>query len=280
MYPVHTKMADSIHDALSGFRDTILMSIARLEFQIRDTLSKRECCVESKRPRIHSDTMTEISEILPNTTFSERIAQSLQDIAIRMTDLEYQLQAVSSVKNQNACCLYNSSIENEIMKMEQPIHTRNILISSVRGTPALAAAVAAANPPSFNLSDMNQIYTLDQSSTTSDAEEVKVGVIDYDDEAEVEAEAEVEEDEAEVEEDEAEEDEAEVEEEDEEDEAMVEEADEEDEEAVEEEEVEVEIEVEEFTYKNIVYQRDKDNKVYLDGEEIGVWNGKKIIQSS
>ena len=56
-----------------------------------------------------------------------------------------------------------------------------------------------------------------------------------------------------------------------------EEEEQEEEEQEEEAEEEEAIEVEEFTYKGTVYQRDSENTVYLDGEEIGTWNGKKII---
>jgi len=37
------------------------------------------------------------------------------------------------------------------------------------------------------------------------------------------------------------------------------------------------IEVEEFMYKGITYQRDGNGTVYLDGDEVGTWNGKKIL---
>jgi hypothetical protein len=36
------------------------------------------------------------------------------------------------------------------------------------------------------------------------------------------------------------------------------------------------IEVEDFEYKGTMYQRDSDNNVYLDGEMVGIWNGKNI----
>ena len=42
-------------------------------------------------------------------------------------------------------------------------------------------------------------------------------------------------------------------------------------------EEEGEIEVEDFVYKGKTYQRDGDNNIYLDGEQIGVWNGKRIV---
>ena len=50
---------------------------------------------------------------------------------------------------------------------------------------------------------------------------------------------------------------------------------EEEEEVVEDEEEA--IEVEEFLYKGQTYQRDAENNVYLDGTQVGTWNGKKII---
>jgi hypothetical protein len=37
------------------------------------------------------------------------------------------------------------------------------------------------------------------------------------------------------------------------------------------------VEVEDFEYKGKTYQRDAENNVYLDGEQVGSWNGKKIV---
>jgi hypothetical protein len=37
------------------------------------------------------------------------------------------------------------------------------------------------------------------------------------------------------------------------------------------------IEVEDFVYKGKTYQRDENNNVYLDGEQVGTWNGKRIV---
>jgi len=58
-----------------------------------------------------------------------------------------------------------------------------------------------------------------------------------------------------------------------------EEEEEEEEEAEEEEEEEEEgIETEEFIFKGQTYYRDSDNNVYNeDGEQLGIWNGKKIV---
>ncbi len=131
----------------------------------------------------------------------------------------------------------------ELLTVEPVANSRNVLIS-VRNTPALAAAVAAM-PPELDL----------ETEEEEDAEEVV-------EEEEEEASADEEEEVEVVEEEEAsadEEEEVEV---------VEEEAEEDDEEA---------IEVEEFEYKGKTYQRDAEGTVYLDGEEIGTWNGKKII---
>ena len=47
--------------------------------------------------------------------------------------------------------------------------------------------------------------------------------------------------------------------------------------SVDEDEEEAEVEVDDFEYKGTTYQRDSEGRVYLDGEEVGTWNGKKII---
>jgi len=80
------------------------------------------------------------------------------------------------------------------------------------------------------------------------------------------------------EDEEQEEEEIEVEEVEEEEEVEVEEVEVEEEE--EEEQEEQEIQVEEFVYKGTTYHRDSEGTVYLDGEEVGIWNGKKIVLSA
>jgi hypothetical protein len=48
----------------------------------------------------------------------------------------------------------------------------------------------------------------------------------------------------------------------------------------EEDDEEEAIEVEDFIYKGTTYQKDQEGNVYLDGEQIGTWNGKKIIKNA
>ena len=202
------------------------------------------------------------------------------------------------------------------MEIRPALNTRNILVPSVRSTPALAAAVAAASalPPDLDLN----------SETSSESEEEDV----FEEKGEVNEPIEVEEHEEEAVEEETVEEEA---------------ADEAAEEGVvegdvvegsecskestvdaeepelkpikikkvlyyidsennlysetedgyeqvgvydpetktikpvEEQESEGAVEVEDFVYKGTTYQRDAENNVYLDGEQVGTWNGKKII---
>jgi len=308
-------MSDSIHNALSKFRDTMLTAIAGLEFQIRDVLANNQYSSSMHQQTTYSrkpisglyesnkndlDAMSELSEIPVNTTLHDKITQSIQDIATRMTTLETQFRNFET--NQFISrTVYDDHIQNELMSMEKQQNTKNILVSSVRNTPALAAAVAAANPPSFDLSD-----SVDQSET----EESDVEIIEMNDE-EIE-DASVEEEtlkkitikgilyyidpenaiyhetedgyeqvgtydsatdtidpllEEKIEKEEVVEEVQEVQQEE-----IIDTNDEED-----EEEEEEAIEVEEFIYKGQTYQRDVDNNVYLDGEQVGTWNGKKII---
>jgi hypothetical protein len=149
-------MADSIHNALSKFRDTMLTAVALLEFELRDSMTKNG-----------SELLTSISTSVLN--------------------IEKKLST-----NERA----------ELMEIKPSVGSGNIVVSRTN-SPALAAAVANLSPP----------------------------MIDLDDESELEVESEDEEE---------------------------------------------GIEVEDFEYRGTLYQRDADGTVYLDGEEIGFWNGKSI----
>ena len=280
-------MADNIHNTLAAFRDTILTAIARLEFQLRDSMTGRDLYERS----------TVLSEIhVPDMSKYEA---TLQELFKRIDGLE---QRVSETQ----------VLEREFMEIRPALNTRNILVPSVRSTPALAAAVAAASalPPDLDLN----------SETSSESEE-ELEVIDPIEEEATEEEATEEEaTEEEATEEEATEEEA-TEEAVEEGEVVSEEATEEEPEpelkpikikkvqyyidsennlysetedgyeqvgvydpetktikpVEEEEESEGAVEVEDFVYKGTTYQRDAENNVYLDGEQVGTWNGKKII---
>ena len=149
-------MADSVHNALSKFRDTMLTAVALLEFELRDTMNKNG------------------SELLTS------ISTSVLNIEKKLSTNE----------------------RTDLMEIKPPVGSRNIVISS-KNSPALATAVESLSPP----------------------------MIDLDDESELEVESEDEEE---------------------------------------------GIEVEDFEYRGTLYQRDADGTVYLDGEEVGFWNGKSI----
>ena len=272
-------MADNIHNTLAAFRDTMLTAIARLEFQLRDSMTGRDLYERS----------TVLSEI--HGPDMSKYEATLQELFKRIDGLE---QRVSE----------SQVLEREFMEIRPALNTRNILVPSVRSTPALAAAVAAASalPPDLELN----------SETSSESEEEEATEEEVTEEEAAEEE-EVEKDTTEEEATEEAVEEGEV---------VSEEATEEEPEPelkpikikkvqyyidsdnnlysetedgyeqvgvydpetktikpVEEEvdESEGAVEVEDFVYKGTTYQRDAENNVYLDGEQVGAWNGKKII---
>jgi hypothetical protein len=261
-------MADSLHNTLATFRDSILQSIARLEFQLRDsaaTLSNH-----SHESNIPSQAL--FSRILA-------IEQSLQEYTnpslIRQTDsiltrlgmIEERLNAIEEATQRNTQEEPSHEIE-EILTIEEPSTTRNIVIPSIRSTPALAAAVAAANPEPVVLDSASEVTgevveEEDESeSEDSGPELTKViikGISYYMDESNT-VYQETEDGYEEVGTYNPKLDRIEV---------APEEVEEDDEEA---------IETEEFVYKGHTYQRDAEGNVYDDeGNGIGHWNGKKIV---
>ncbi len=297
-------MADSIHFALSQFRDTMLTAIARLEFTIRDTH------LPTKHSRWSNCDSSDSYSTIPRES-DQNLVDTLQMCMQRLASLEQKMDS-------------QRTMVDEILSIQPPVHTRNILVPSVRSTPALAAAVAAANPSEFILSSFGSIK-----QEPDDEEEVDEEVDEEDDEVTI---VETQEEELEfvdvTEEDEEEEEnddeEGHVEEEEDnelqqiiideqvyyidKDQAIYTETDEgyeqigtydkqtktitrfeeeevegeneEEEGENEEEEEEEEVIVEDFVYKGTTYQRDEQNNVYFDGEPIGTWNGKKIVKTA
>ena len=135
-------MSDSIHRILSEFRDAILTSVARLEFQFRDTV--------------------------PTPTTEPNVLDNLKPLTERITALEATL---GKVLEHQVTLVEQEAVKTELLSFEQTTQSRNILlssvhnalVSSVHNTPALAAAVAAANPPAFALSeDEDSISSIEQ----------------------------------------------------------------------------------------------------------------------
>jgi hypothetical protein len=287
-------MADNIHTTLAAFRDTMLTAIARLEFQLRDSMTGRDIYERS----------TILSDIhIPDTTKYE---VNIHELFKRVDSLERRITEQQ-----------HPILEHDFMEIRPALHTRNILVPSVRSTPALAAAVAAASalPPELDL----------KSETSSESEEediIEEESVQEDIVKDIVLEEEAVKEEAVKEEtvkEEAVKEEKFVE--------GAEYSEEETEETEEEpelkpikikrvqyyidpennlysetedgyeqvgvynpetktikpiedeEESEGAVEVEDFVYKNTTYQRDADNNVYLNGDQIGTWNGKKIIPS-
>ena len=276
-------MADSLHNTLASFRDSVLQSIARLEFQLRDSSS-----VVASTPTVQSDSSNEFrhrinsleqSNEQDREMFKRMIAEQehtynavIQSLLSRITSLESNL-AYATASGQSSESV--DEIE-EILTIKQEPTTRNILIPSVRSTPALTAAFAAAIPEPVVLDSESEhsgeVVEVDSEEDEEDSgpELTKViikGVSYYMDSSNTvyqETEDGYEEvgiynpklDRIDVAQEEEEEVEVKVE-------------DEEEEEA---------IETEEFTYKGQTYQRDAEGNVYDDeGDVIGFWNGKKIV---
>ena len=261
-------MADNIHNTLAAFRDTMLTAIARLEFQLRDSMTGRDLYERS----------TVLSEIhVPDMSKYE---STLQELFKRINNLE---QRVSE----------SQVLEREFMEIRPALNTRNILVPSVRSTPALAAAVAAASalPPDLELnsetsSESEEETTTEEETTDEEvaeevvAEEVVIEGSDCSKESTINTEepelkpirikrvqyyidsennlySETEDGYEQV---------------------GVYDPETKTIKPVEEvEESEGAVEVEDFVYKGTTYQRDAENNVYLDGEQVGTWNGKKII---
>lgn len=281
-------MADSIHNTLASFRDTMLQSIAQLEFQMRDiAMMSRPSPYLEPTPSYYD---TAMPMPMPAHTVSNELIQTLIE---RIETLESKL--TDSVKQEPVSSF--NEIE-EILTIEKPYTTRNILIPSVRSTPALAAAVAAADEAALHP------IILDSESESESESDVAIVQHERCEMSESDCTGEVEED---VDDNGSGESESDPE--------LkkvviqgvsyymdesntvyqeTEDGYEEvgvynpkfdridvmntEEEAEEEEEEEEAIEVEEFVYKGHTYQRDSEGNVYDDElNVIGKWNGKKIV---
>lgn len=248
-------MADHIHNILSEFRDTMLSAVARLEFQIRDTVGVKT---------------------------GARSEQQGMDFENTVRALMRRIDALENQQREESRQQTKEVATDEILTMSANANTRNVIVSNVKSTPALSAAIAAANPPALELSTIQTVegnWLKEPEPEEAEPEE------------EEEEEAEEEEEEGSVQDEqlkkvviqgvsyymdgdlnvyhETEEGYEQV---------GVYNLQSDCVDLVEEEEEaeEAEVEVEEFKYKGKIYQRDDEGNVYEDGEVIGTWNGKSI----
>ena len=264
-------MADTIHSALSLFRDTMLAAVARLEFELRDaaaaTIKVNDIPIKS-----------EVQDVTVSNTIA-KFEKTLQDIAGRMNELEVKLTASSTPSSVQSPTL-DSKVVQELMSIQLPERSRNILVPSIRSTPALAAAVAAANVPVLTLSEDEVVEESEEEVEAEEEEEGDVIEVSDDDSSEPLKKVVIKGQSYYMDDDNAvyhetedgyeqvgtynpKTDSVEV--------IMDEEED------AESETEEEAVEVEEFVFKGKTYQRDSENNVYLDGDHIGTWNGKKIV---
>ena len=276
-------MADSLHNTLASFRDSILQSIARLEFQLRDSAA------------------TTVVQPQPSTEIYNRVAaleqfvktdqKGISELYMKQgTEHNHTIRALISriesleMKLSTTQTKQSSESVEEILTIEQKPTTRNIVVTSVRSTPALSAIIADVNlePDVLDSESESDVEHCEMSESDCTGEVIEdeeeeeetdsgpeltnviiKGVSYYMDSSNTvyqETEDGYEEvgiynpkfDRIDVVEEEAEEEEV--------------------------EEEEEAIETEEFVYKGQTYQRDAEGNVYDDeGDVIGHWNGKKIV---
>ena len=134
-------MADMLHQSLATFRDTMLTAIAKLEFQLRDTYTRPTPYSSYNRwaEEEREEQSSSSESFLPTTTMES----TLKSLLTRIDILEQSVASRSL-----------ASMREEFLTMEPLKHTKNVLVPSIRSTPALAAAVAAASaiPPEIILS--------------------------------------------------------------------------------------------------------------------------------
>ena len=240
-------MADSLHTALSQFRDTVLNAVAGLEFKLRD-LSKdstKDCTNTSIEyinaiDRLHKQ--------------NEHLVSSNQYIISSIKSLEENISSLKSIPKKT-----DSEYSTEILNIVKPVSENIVVTELAKSEPELEKLVV--DGVEYYKDTDNNVYVKKGDNYEQvgewDPSENTLGLYDEEDEdLQEDEEIEVVETEEEVEETEEE----------------VEET---------EEEVEEAVECESFEYKGITYLRDSENNVYNDeGETIGVWTGKKVVLAS
>lgn len=294
-------MADSLHMSIAGFRETVLTAVAKLEFQIRDTAVQSAKYSVPAMSTIATDEYDECSrfEIAKLTSLVSQLSARIGSLEDELSKRDYRPAYVSAPTP--------DPMVSELLNMRSPSNTRNILVSSVRSTPALAAAVAAVTVPNLDLAftagdaadDADEESTIEQTGHEEDVEMEIVEEEEVVEEEETAQEEDIVEEEGDVEEENSEpsgpdlkpikidgkpyyiDGEQNVYAETEDGYEQVGTFDSKTKKLVVEEESSDEDEegivVEDFVYKGKTYQRDEEGNVYLDGEQIGTWNGKRIV---
>jgi hypothetical protein len=293
-------MADSLHTYLAQFRDSVLNSVANLEFKLRDTANLKTSEKDSGGTVVvDNDVIQQKLNLLENTLSAVKTTMEEQRRYIHTT---FQMFEDKLSKGTSGPCMIpqglqlfeNTSIENEIMKIQKPLtadifvptgmHSQYVDTAEAVNYSSAKSGVSAQSSITLSESDNSGEY-MDESTL----EKFKFQGMTYyrDDELTVYKETddgyeeiglwdstrnivvfhEIEEIEDELQSHETD--------------TEKEETDEQEGETLEEEtEEEVEVECTPFEYKGVAYLRDPDNNVYSeDGEgPIGTWNGKKILK--
>lgn len=294
-------MSDPMHMSLTAFRETMLTAIARLEFELRDgtsvhslrnatwlnTTASQPFGLPTRLTPQRSWEQDESSQEGESETTSQAMSAMLSGVETMLKGFETRLAALEARSSSEP------SVVAELLTMEPRSDSKNVVVRSRTTTPALAAAVAAANPPGMSLDSHKEESDEEVEAEEQEEEEVEVEAETEEEEVEEEADVEVEVEEEAEEQAEEEpdlrpvivkgtqyyvdvENTAYVETED--SYEAVGKYDPQSKTVTLDSEQEEEVEVEEFEYKGQTYQRDTDGNVYQDSDAvIGRWTGTKIV---
>lgn len=312
-------MADSLHTYLTQFRDSVLNSVANLEFKLRDTANSntQEKQVGGGTVVVDNGVIQQKLNLLENTLTAVKNTMEEQRRYIHTT---FQMFEDKLSKGASGPCMIpqglqlfeNTSIENEIMKIQKPLtadifvptgmHSQYVDTAEAINYPTAKSGLSAQSSITLTESDNSGDY-MDESTlvkfkfqgetyyrddeltvykeTDDGYEEIGLwdstrNIVVFHEIEEIEDELEDEGEDQETEHEETDEQEGDVQTEGE---TEDQEGDVEIQDETEEEET-VEVECTPFEYKGVAYLRDPDNNVYSeDGEgPIGTWNGKKILK--
>lgn len=270
-------MADSLHMALTEFRTTMLTAIATLEFKLRDQTQ------DNSNHMVTNQLVTTLNQIQERLTNLEKEKVNSCDVGVPQECIAKTFVYKADIMPESP---KETAIAEEIMKI-QATESQNVVVpivkSSVPSVVSVQSVIEPGDEEAASKMDESEIEEGDPPSLEEfkykgvtyyrdedndvfvrivkpdmleyehvgvwDPNEEIVELFDQDDEESEEAE-----------------------------EAEEAEESEEAEEAEESEEAEEALECEPFEYRGKTYYRDEENNVYTeDGDQIGMWNGKRII---
>jgi hypothetical protein len=152
-------MSDSLHAALAQFRDSMLSAVARLEFSLRDqqqSTASWNAINQPNQPWAGNQTVPawQIPTNMPNESVEHQFEELTNKMVFYFQRMDHLEQQLRSIREERSAQVYKSEPRaqsigsmDEILIVEPTEQTRNVLVKHPKASPALSAAVAAANPP-------------------------------------------------------------------------------------------------------------------------------------